>query len=479
MSTHLQEHYGDSIPSAQVDIILDLCDHQVDPSDDNTESCILCGKEISLSVWHDHVAAHMESLSLFVLPSPENDEEINEGSVISGRADALDSNDDGTGSLSKASSLGFSVAGDHGQTPAEFTRILADEEVGYISKLSTWEIIDTDDKSIPNSKSQIEMDLQSLIEDFERLRKTLEESIENGEKEHPLRRMHQLICDLEGNGYERTPIETERLTQTKVDVVQLSQKLLGKMHPFTLDSMASLASAYEEQDLWEEAELIWVTILKRRKADLGSHHPRALATMAELARVYEAQGKYQETETLYEQAFRIQEEALGLEHQSARSMVGGLGDFYKNRGRFQEAEAMYERVLRIYEKSFGPEDERTCFALCQLGTIYRIQGRLENAEAMYERALQGYEKTLGPEDTRMYHALYELGTIYKSRGRLQDAETMYKRLLQGCEKSFGPEDEQTYETLHDLGEIYERQGLLHEAEAMYKQADTRKRNALG
>jgi hypothetical protein len=73
-----------------MDIILDLCDRQVDPSDSNTEPCILCGEKVSLSAWHDHVAAHMENISLFVLPAPENDEEETEGSIISGKADVLD-----------------------------------------------------------------------------------------------------------------------------------------------------------------------------------------------------------------------------------------------------------------------------------------------------------------------------------------------------------------------------------------------------
>ncbi|TGJ82701.1 hypothetical protein E0Z10_g6057 [Xylaria hypoxylon] len=148
MLKHLQGHYGDPIPLAQMDIILDLCDRQVDPSDNHTESCILCGEEIPLSKWHDHVATHMENLSGFVLPAPEDDEVETEGSVISGRADIMDSSDDSTGFASKASSLGFSAAGDHDQIPADFAKILADEEPGYTSKLSVWKVIGEDDISI-------------------------------------------------------------------------------------------------------------------------------------------------------------------------------------------------------------------------------------------------------------------------------------------------------------------------------------------
>ncbi|KAF2969664.1 hypothetical protein GQX73_g3944 [Xylaria multiplex] len=112
MSTHLQGHYGDPIPPAQMNIILDLCDRQVDPSSNHTDSCILCGEEMSLSALYDHVATHMENLSVFILPIPEGDEEDTRGSVISGRADILNSINDGTSSSPGVSSLGFSAAED-------------------------------------------------------------------------------------------------------------------------------------------------------------------------------------------------------------------------------------------------------------------------------------------------------------------------------------------------------------------------------
>ncbi|RWA09194.1 hypothetical protein EKO27_g5903 [Xylaria grammica] len=142
-------HYGDSIPPAQIDMILDLCDRQVDPSNNHTEPCILCGKECPLSEWHDHVAAHMEDLSIFVLPAPEDDEGQTEGSIISGGADVLGSNDDSASSVSKASSLGFSEAGDHGQIPTEFAKIFADKEPGYASKFSAWKATDEDKPQRP------------------------------------------------------------------------------------------------------------------------------------------------------------------------------------------------------------------------------------------------------------------------------------------------------------------------------------------
>ncbi|KAI0548223.1 hypothetical protein F4679DRAFT_551675 [Xylaria curta] len=138
MLMHLQEHYGDSIPLAQISIIVDICDRQVDPSHNHIESCIMCGEEVLMPAWHDHVATHMEDLSLFVLPAPEDDEKETGGSIISGGADVFNSSNDSAASAPSASSLKFSEAGGHDQIPAEFARIIANEEQEYTSKVSEW-----------------------------------------------------------------------------------------------------------------------------------------------------------------------------------------------------------------------------------------------------------------------------------------------------------------------------------------------------
>jgi len=75
MSTHLREHYGESISPAQLGVVLDLCDRQVDVSDNEKDSCLVCAEELSLSALQGHLAAHMEDIALFVLPNTSEEEE--------------------------------------------------------------------------------------------------------------------------------------------------------------------------------------------------------------------------------------------------------------------------------------------------------------------------------------------------------------------------------------------------------------------
>ncbi|EAW17234.1 C2H2 type zinc finger domain protein [Aspergillus fischeri NRRL 181] len=147
MSTHLREHYGESIPPAQLSVILDLCDHQVDVSDYEKTTCFVCGEELSLSALQGHLAAHMEDIALFVLPNTSEEEETGD-SRASVQVAKLNSKGKNNGTESEASSLGFSAAGVYRQTPADFSKLLTSEEAGYSSKFWSWRTTDGDHESV-------------------------------------------------------------------------------------------------------------------------------------------------------------------------------------------------------------------------------------------------------------------------------------------------------------------------------------------
>ncbi|PMD20206.1 hypothetical protein NA56DRAFT_705018 [Hyaloscypha hepaticicola] len=154
ISTHLRGHYGESISPAQLGVILDLCDHQVDVSNNEKDSCLICGDELSLSALQGHLAAHMEDIALFILPNTDEEEETG-GSKASVQAAKLKSKGKTSYTESEASNLGFSATGSNGQTPAEFAKILTREEVGYASKFSSWRTTDEDQKLAPATWTQI------------------------------------------------------------------------------------------------------------------------------------------------------------------------------------------------------------------------------------------------------------------------------------------------------------------------------------
>jgi hypothetical protein len=109
MSTHLREHYGESISPTQLSMVLDLCDRQVDVSLNKKDSCLICGEELLLLELQGHLAAHMEDIALFVLPNTDEGEQSG-GSKASVQVAKLKSKDKTSDTESEANSLGFSAA---------------------------------------------------------------------------------------------------------------------------------------------------------------------------------------------------------------------------------------------------------------------------------------------------------------------------------------------------------------------------------
>ena len=66
----------------------------------------------------------------------------------------------------------------------------------------------------------------------------------------------------------------------------MRKKALGEKHPSTLASMGNLASVYQEQGRWKEAEELWVQVLEIKKRTIGEEHPSILRSMANLALIY-------------------------------------------------------------------------------------------------------------------------------------------------------------------------------------------------
>ncbi|RYP69214.1 hypothetical protein DL769_005329 [Monosporascus sp. CRB-8-3] len=138
MRVHLGAHYGKSVSPTQLEIILDICNRQID--DTQRELCLFCGEEFFIAALQDHLAGHMEDIALFVLPTNVEEEE-DRTSIASALAAKVDSDDEGTGEASERSSLGFSNAGSLGryaQNPADFANFLTVEEERYESKVSLW-----------------------------------------------------------------------------------------------------------------------------------------------------------------------------------------------------------------------------------------------------------------------------------------------------------------------------------------------------
>ncbi len=111
--------------------------------------------------------------------------------------------------------------------------------------------------------------------------------------------------------------------------------------------------------------------LRMRTEVLGEEHPDTVQSLNNLATLYQAQGKYAEAERL---------------HPAVATSLNGLALLYQAQGKYAEAERLFERSLAIWEKALGPEHPKVATSLENYAALLRKAGRITEADRLDARA---------------------------------------------------------------------------------------------
>jgi len=87
----------------------------------------------------------------------------------------------------------------------------------------------------------------------------------------------------------------------------------------------------------------------------GPEHPNFAASLEGLASIYEAQGRYIEAEDAYKRTLAINEKHFGQDHPQVATTLNYLVGLYLSQRRYVEAEPLLKKALEIGEKHFGSD----------------------------------------------------------------------------------------------------------------------------
>lgn len=131
----------------------------------------------------------------------------------------------------------------------------------------------------------------------------------------------------------------------------------------------NLASLYQAQGRYVEAEPFLRRAIQIRESYLGIGHPYVAHSLIKLANLYEVQDRDTEAEPLMEQAsliLRDQPEELNTE---VAQGLSALARVYQNQERYSEAELLLERALRIREAQLGADHPYVAAILSNLAIV--------------------------------------------------------------------------------------------------------------
>lgn len=100
----------------------------------------------------------------------------------------------------------------------------------------------------------------------------------------------------------------------RLQVIEVSKRLLGAEPPDTLVSMSNLKSTYRQQGRRDEAESLEVQVLETQRRVRGAENPGTLVAIHNLARTWYAMGLEEKAIELMDQCVQTRCRILGPGH---------------------------------------------------------------------------------------------------------------------------------------------------------------------
>src|SRR5581483_3237907 len=223
-----------------------------------------------------------------------------------------------------------------------------------------------------------------------------------------------------------------------------------------LENLTAKATAYEAQERYEEAELVYQQALKAASDDLvrakiGSH----------LASVYERDDRYADAERMFRSALQWRRQALPRSSVEVSYSLNNLAELYHAQGRDWEARNLLESSVDNLER-FHPEAEGLPVILGNLAIVQCRFGELQRAEELLRRALESYEGD-GRESRNFAVTLSDMAQVLQLKEEFHAAAPLYEQAIGIFERLGQPNTVDLAATLADEGTLYMRLGQIEES----------------
>ncbi|KIW28949.1 uncharacterized protein PV07_04800 [Cladophialophora immunda] len=248
------------------------------------------------------------------------------------------------------------------------------------------------------------------------------------------------------------------------------EKILGREHPETLQTLDSLASVLRNQGKYKDAFKASERALRCRERKLGNMHQDTLKTLDHMALALQGQGNYKEAEIQHKDVLDRKEKLLGKEHVDTLESLNNLALTLRSEGQYAAAAEMASRALAAREKVLGEEHPDTMESLNNLATVLEDQAQYQAAEEMHRVALDRRQRLLGNEHPDTLTSMSRLAYVLRKQGKHGASEQMTRQTLEGRNKALGPLHPDTLASESYLAGLFQDQNNYEAAEQMNRHA---------
>ncbi|CAI7649792.1 unnamed protein product [Penicillium crustosum] len=430
---HLRAAHAGVLPEDQQQAIMNLSERSIS----SAQQCPLCTKPpiSNPSRFQQHLARHLQQLSLFILPRRESEE--NEHAARDGESNesqqVLGIEDEAITSLKS-----ISISQRSGHTLSEVSESDDQPQVPEAENhLETQDQVDKELQEIENNKTTIGPEHPVTVKSMKKLALTY-------------RNQNKFA-------------EAVKLLE-QVAVIQNAK--LGEDHPSTLNNMSKIALLYIEQGNLLEALKLDIKVFERKKLTLGLRDLSTLRAMENVSTSYARLGRYEERELIAHQLVDLGEEVLSPTNRSLLKWKMSLVSTYQGQSKLDSAENLGREVAATCQESFGTNHPLTLASMAKLESIYRSQCRWADAEELGNELVKTSEFVHGKTHRETLELMSKLCSTIRNQGRLDEAKDLGEKVIRDMAKAGMDREECMLFATTELAMTYHELQLLPEAEAI-------------
>jgi eukaryotic-like serine/threonine-protein kinase len=257
------------------------------------------------------------------------------------------------------------------------------------------------------------------------------------------------------------------------------ERLLGKDHPDTLESVHNIGNLLYDKGDYAGAEAIFRRTLKAAELTLGRDHTNTLSRVNDLAGTLKAKGDYAGAEPLFRRALEARERTLGKDDPETLRSVNDLAGLLQYKGDYAAAEPLFRRVLETRERTLGPDHPDTICSLNDLASLLDDKSDYAAAEALLRRALEASERTNGRDHPETMNRVNSLAMTLRAEGNYAGAEPLVRRALETRERTLGKDHPDTLVSVNSLALLLLDKGDYAGAGLLFGQALETSERTLG
>ena len=244
---------------------------------------------------------------------------------------------------------------------------------------------------------------------------------------------------------------------------ELSERFLGNMHQYTLESLMGLSDVLVDLDRLDEAQEVLDKLYPLVERQLGARVMPSILRRTVYLQM--ARRQYEDAErTLFEIQAAVCNRLVGERAEHSEQLNKLATKLREGAGRRGADEVFIEGLDAT--QALIPDALESARALLAMGMIRHNQVRYASAEMFLRRCRVSLDEIKAPTHVLRMRAARTLAASLRNLGREEEAESLLRDTLAALQQSLGPEDHLSRQVANDLHLIYRRSARTEEAKAL-------------